>query len=76
MKSRGSGPVLPVLGMKFVLIFLHEPTKPEPVVQILSKILVPYCATNATGAEQPQIVISALHWQEQFLFTSAVFIIA
>lgn len=56
-------------------ILLHEPTKLEPVAQI-SKILVPYCAANAAEAEQPQTVTSALHWQELFLFTSAVFITA
>lgn len=40
------------------------------------KILGPYCAVNAAAGEYAQTVNTTSHWQELFLLTSAVFIIA
>lgn len=40
------------------------------------KILGPYCAANAAAGGSSQTVNSAPRWQELFLLTSAVFIIA
>lgn len=40
------------------------------------KTLGPYWAVNAAAGEYPQAVNSTSHWQELFLLTSAVFIVA
>lgn len=77
--SHQSGPLLPVLGNGSFeggsSLLLCEPRRPEHAARARQNIRAILCCKAAAG-EYPQTVNSTSHWQELFLLTSAVFIIA
>jgi len=75
---RKSGPVLPVLvnGSFDGVAHFSCASLGSWSMRCKAKILGPYCAVDAVAGEYPQTANLTAHWQELFLLTSAVFIIA